>query len=234
MALETYNRHIPPGRYSNSWSQTLYIDGRPINTRKVELLDHRRTVYRLELEPNSLRYSIPPHLNTIIVKRQKCGWEDCFQDERKAYDRLEKLQGCLIPTLYGQGTFNGYPALILSDEAGLTLYDLAFDLHKDIDTDTLEVLLERVFNTLTEHGAVYWDQRIDNFLFNNEDGKITVLDLEAVRFPEQFVECDYLVNEGGASTLLDEIKALRNTLSKPIQIGFWSAYCREGTALNNI
>ena len=172
------------------------------------MLDSRRTVYRVELEPGSSS-KIPPTANSIIVKRQKIGWETCFQDERKAYENLKELQGKLIPTLYGEGIYDGYPALLLSDEVGSTLHDLASNIHVRMFYNVLEVMLEEVFHKLTGCGAVYWDQRADNFLFNERDGKITVLDLEEVRFPGTFGQCDHLVNDGGASTIMDGIKALR-------------------------
>lgn len=45
-----------------------------------------------------------------------------------------------------------------------------------------------------------------------------VLDLEEVRFPARFGECEYLVNGGAASTLLDEIRAVRSTLSRRLAV----------------
>nr|WDW19290.1 hypothetical protein [Penicillium meliponae] len=190
--------------------RTILIDGKTITARKVKLLDPRRTIYRFELG-SGFSLKIPPTENAIIVKQQKIGWEKELQDERKAYENLKELQGKLIPTLYGEGIYDGYPALLLSDEAGSTLYDLARNLHVRIFYNALEVMLEEVFVKLTSHCAVYWDQRADNFLFNEKDGKITVLDLEEVRFPGEFGEADHLVNQGGASTILDEVKAARKS-----------------------
>ncbi|PLB54085.1 hypothetical protein P170DRAFT_8147 [Aspergillus steynii IBT 23096] len=103
----------------------LYLDGQPIAAKKVEQLHPRRkTVHRLEIEPCSSRHIIPPTTTTVIVKQQKDGWEEEFRLEREAYDRLHELQGTMIPVLFGQGSFNGLPALILSDIAGTTLHDI--------------------------------------------------------------------------------------------------------------
>ncbi|KAJ5204949.1 uncharacterized protein N7498_005828 [Penicillium cinerascens] len=92
-----------------------------INVKKDELLNQLRpTVYRLELEEP--RLGLPA---TVIVKQEKPKREAEFRDEIFAYKRLRELQGTVIPTLFGQGSFNGRPALILSEIGGITLRDLA-------------------------------------------------------------------------------------------------------------
>lgn len=70
---------------------------------KAEQLDPNHTLYRVEIEPVD---DLPP---TIIVKQQKEGWSEEFQQEIQAY---------AIPQFLGQGDFDGVPALILSEIVG--------------------------------------------------------------------------------------------------------------------
>ncbi|KAJ5737072.1 uncharacterized protein N7483_002197 [Penicillium malachiteum] len=121
-------------------SGILYVDDQPLFARRIDLLDVRRTIYRLELEPDLCPSQIPPHVNTVIIKRQKDGWEKCFRNEQAAYEKLSELQGSVIPKLYGQVIYDGQPALVLSDEDGLNLHELASNLDNHIDYDNLEIL----------------------------------------------------------------------------------------------
>ncbi|KAJ5191312.1 uncharacterized protein N7498_010297 [Penicillium cinerascens] len=104
--------------------QQFYLDSLPITAEYVEQLHPSHpTVHRLRLLPGSFRHNIPPSVITIIIKQQKDGWEKEFEVEKGAYEKLDELQGIVIPELYGQGSFNGVPALILSDVAGNTQQD---------------------------------------------------------------------------------------------------------------
>ena len=146
---------------------------------KVEQLDPgRETLYRLELNLDSFRHTIPATA-TVIVKQQKDEWEEEFRSEIKAYDKFKELQGTVIPHFFGHGSFNRLPALILSEVAGTTLYDLARDKECKVQDETLESQLEEVFAVLSGYGAVYWDQKLDNFLLSDND-MVMVVDLEQV------------------------------------------------------
>lgn len=80
------------------------------------------------------------------------------------------LRGTLIPTLFGQGSFNVCPALILSEIDGITLRQRS---KSDVHEKTLETQLEKALKTLYEHGAEFWDQNLGNFLFcSNGEVKI--------------------------------------------------------------
>ena len=166
------NKQPSQVRYSlHAWSggqdhkhQTFYLDGHPIMATKVEQLDPgRETLYRLELNLDSFRHTIPATA-TVIVKQQKDEWEEEFRSEIKAYDRLKELQGRVIPHFFGHGSFDGIPALILSEVTGTNLYDLARDKECKVQEETLESQLDAVFNALSEYGPVYWDQKLDKFL----------------------------------------------------------------------
>lgn len=90
------------------------------------------TVHRLELDQRSPRPGLP---RTVILKQQKDGWEEEFQNEIHVYDRLKELQGAVIPRFLGQGSFNGLPALILSEVVGTTLYDFAHNNNPNINEE---------------------------------------------------------------------------------------------------
>lgn len=110
---------------------------------------------------------------------QKDEWEEEFRSEIKAYDKFKELQGTVIPHFFGHGSFNRLPALILSEVAGTTLYDLARDKECKVQDETLESQLKEVFAVLSGYGAVYWDQKLDNFLLSDND-MVMVVDLEQV------------------------------------------------------
>ncbi|KAJ6159698.1 hypothetical protein N7497_004235 [Penicillium chrysogenum] len=162
-------------------SPKFYLDGLPIAARTLKTLDQRRqTVHRLEAEPSSCHNALPANVNSVIVKQQKDGWVVQFQREKEAYKRLENLQGTIIPRLFGEGSLNGIPALILSEVSGSTLDGLARNNAK-VSEDTLLSQLQKVFSLLQKHGVEYGDLRPENFLLC-ENGKIVILDLEDVSF----------------------------------------------------
>ncbi|RAH72806.1 uncharacterized protein BO66DRAFT_21603 [Aspergillus aculeatinus CBS 121060] len=154
---------------------------------EIERLDRHRTVYRFKLEPGSYRHTIPKTATSVIVKQQKDEWEEEFEDEQRAYNRLKKLQGKVIPYFYGRGHFGGLPALVLSDIDGITLDELARSNY-EVPEESLRSSLEEVFSELTKHGALYRDQKLDNFLLCDGKGRgksrVMVVDLEQVEFPE--------------------------------------------------
>lgn len=83
----------------------------------------------------------------------------------KAYKRLEKLQGKIIPRLLGEGFLNDRPAIILSEVMGTPLHTLARDKTIDIDEEALQSGLAEALKALFIKDAKYWDQRLDNFSF---------------------------------------------------------------------
>ena len=115
-------------------------------------------MHRLILKPDSHRHVIPNTVTSVIVKQEKDGWEEEFEVEKIAYKKLEQLQGEVIPYLYGQGSFNGLPALILSDIDGITLDDLARRSNDEVSEEELKTYLEEVFKKLSKHGVLYRDQ----------------------------------------------------------------------------
>lgn len=49
----------------------------------------------------------------------KPGWEDEFNNEKRVYERLQPVQGHFVPILYGEATFEGSRALVLSEVNGV-------------------------------------------------------------------------------------------------------------------
>lgn len=201
----------------------------------------RKTLYRLELEQGSFRHTIPVAVTRVIVKQQKDEWEEEFWGEKKAYDRLKELQGTVIPQIFGQGFFNGLPALIHSEVVGTTLYDLARSSKCKVQEEALKTQLEEVFKALSEYGAVYWDQKLDNFLFCDngdcENSKMMIVDLEQVQFPEKIRPWEISVNRRGAISLMRDFRDIRhpNRESSPVRFRMTgSNYHDDESALGTV
>lgn len=225
-----YNLHAWSGDQAHK-HQTFYLDGHPITATEVEQLDPgRETLYRLELDSGSFRHIITVTATTVIVKQQKDEWEEEFRSEIKAYDKFKELQGTVIPHFFGHGSFNGLPALILSEVARTTLYDLAHDKECKVQEETLESQLEEVFAALSGYGAVYWDQKLDNFLLSDND-MVMVVDLEQVRFPETLRRWESNVNRRGAASLMRDFRDVQHPNRESSPVRFWmtrSIYHDEG------
>lgn len=194
---------------------TVQIDNRSIIARKVERLDPQRDgIFRLEIEPT---LDLPP---TIIVKQQKNSQETWFHHEIEVYKRLQALQGKVIPQLLGVGSFNGAPALLLSEIFGPTLYDLARDKHSGVNPDDVKSQLEISLESLTKEGAIYWDQRLDNFILS-KDGRIMIIDLEDVAFPKEPTDRERGINFAGVRYLMSRFRDARDPNRPPSPVPLW-------------
>lgn len=182
----------------------LYLNDLAINVTEAERLDPGRTVFRLTLS-SPICY-LP---STVIVKQQKIGWEDEFQQEIRAYKKLENLQGTIIPIFFGHGFFNGLDALVISEVKGVTLHDLARG-NFDVQQEALEMHLEKALGAFDRHKALYWDAKPDNFLFCTdtipEKSKIMVVDLEQVEFPRDHQPWYHTINSGSVGNLMSKFK----------------------------
>ncbi|CAG8410946.1 unnamed protein product [Penicillium salamii] len=191
--------------------KTLYLNDLPINVIEAERLHPGRTVFRLTLS-SPLCYNIPS-TSTVIVKQQRIGWEDEFQREIQAYEKLENLQGTIIPIFFGQGSFNGLDALVISEVEGITLHDLARG-NFGVQQEALKMHLEKALGAFDEHKAVYWDAKPDNFLFCAdaipEQSKVMVVDLEQVEFPRPLQPWHHNLNSGNVCNLISKFKDGQN------------------------
>ncbi|CAI7629906.1 unnamed protein product [Penicillium discolor] len=183
---------------------SFYFGGTPIRAEIVERLHPSREVYRLKLEIHQDLHGLP---RVVILKKRKNGWEDEFQQEIKVYEKLKSLQGFVIPNLFGQGTFDNCPVLILSEVAGRTLLNIARD-PSDVPMEKLRYELENAMEALHSHGAKYLDQRLDNFLLC-DTGAFMIVDLEQVEFPSDLKDWKHSINYGGVGSLLYLFNAIR-------------------------
>lgn len=177
-----YRQHQNKGLALANGQQMLYFDGKPLAIRNRETC-YRTTVHRVELEPSSV-----PSLSgieTVIFKQQKDGWEREFQDEVIAYEKLKDLQGVVVPRLLGQGSLDGLPALILSEVPGTPIQDIAYDWQM-IDENLLGKQLTKVLRILYDHGAEYYDFKLDNFLLCADTARYGLLILSKFGFPTTF------------------------------------------------
>lgn len=189
----------------------------------MELLDDRRTVYRFTLDPSSYRHSIPQTVTSVIVKQQKNDWEEEFRNEKAVYDRLKALQGKVIPFLFGQGCYEGLPALVLSEIDGVTLDELARS-KKHFSKETLEACLEDVFRQFSEYGALYRDQRLDNFLLcdhHSQQCKVMAVDLEQVDFPDRLHPWKTQINSDGAMSIMRDFEDMQYPHREPSPVQMW-------------
>jgi hypothetical protein len=121
----------------------------------------------------------PPPI--IILKKRKVGWEDEFNKEKQVYKVLKLLQGTVILYLYGEGVYNGSPALVLSFIHRKTIYKLLHEgrFPEDKDLESLHNSLKDTLRALTGYRVEYTDMKTDNFLLT-DNGRATVVDLEQV------------------------------------------------------
>lgn len=117
----------------------------------------------------------------IVLKCQKNNWEEEFDQEVAAYNKLHRLQGIVIPQLYGLIDYDHTRALILSDVGG---FSLATPQGAVLDKQDLEPLIYHALTSLTELGVCHDDTKLDNFLLVTDEGKdkIMIVDLESADF----------------------------------------------------
>ncbi|CAP98221.1 hypothetical protein PCH_Pc22g09330 [Penicillium rubens Wisconsin 54-1255] len=163
----------------------------------------------------------PKTVTSVIVKQQKHNWEEEFRNEIAVYDKLKELQGKVIPYFFGQGYYDGFPAIVLSEIDGVTLYELARS-EKDFPREVLRTHLEDIFRQFSEHGALYRDQRLDNFLLcdqGNQRYRVMVVDLEQVDFPDRLHPWERMINSDGPKFIIRDFKDIQYPRREPSPIG---------------
>ncbi|OKL55233.1 hypothetical protein UA08_09502 [Talaromyces atroroseus] len=198
-------------------SYQIQINDQPVTVIETKQLDPQRSrLLRLKIKS---AVDLP---ETIIVK-QKREYEEAneFQCEKEAYERLQELQGVVIPIMLGEGLFCGVPALFLSEVDGKNLHDLARNSDLDIEMGALEAELGLSLDAFSKKGAVYWDQRLDNFMLC-QSGKVMVIDLEHVKFPKTLFPWETTINSAGVSSLLSRFKDTREPNRPSTPVAFWN------------
>ena len=120
----------------------------------------------------------------VVLKVQKVGWDEEFENERRMYNRLKPLQGTVIPTLNGETVFYGRPALVLSYIDGASLHKA-----RHLEVSEVEQMLKDAYQALAVHGVVQEDINLDNFIV--VDGRIVILDMEEMVEPPDADEIDF-------------------------------------------
>ncbi|KAJ5517746.1 hypothetical protein N7453_000168 [Penicillium expansum] len=116
------------------------------------------------------------------------------------------LQGTLIPTLFGQGSFNGRPALVLSEIDGITLRQLAkANVHEKRSWRlNLRKLLRQYMSTKLSFGT-----NLGNFLFRSN---------RELNSPNTCGDWERSVNSGGVGYLMSRFRYMRNPGRSPSPI----------------
>ena len=97
--------------------------------------------------------------------------------ELETYEKLQPLQGDVIPVFYGQIEYDGAPAIILSDIGG---YCLATPEGTILEPEDLRPLLHVALSALSSLGVSHDDIKLDNFRLVGNNDKVMVVDFETV------------------------------------------------------
>lgn len=206
------------------------LGSRLVIAKKAELLDPRRTLYRLELKrPPFLPLIQPvialcPWIQThwpewflppiVILKKQKDGWKEEFSKEKQAYDLLKPIQGTVIPYFYGEAVYDASPALVLSAIAGTTLFELAREEFPQSEDEILQEHQEKALEALWSYGVEYTDQKLDNFFATDDSRRVMDIDFELVEFDNTKV-WEKSINHAGVLSLMDDYKNTREPNRMP-------------------
>jgi len=117
-----------------------------------------------------------------VLKTQKPGeeqeiMEEYFDTEVKAYQRLNPLQGAIIPKFYGLLRYNGTRAMLLEYLGGISL---SAPEGATMTLEELSSLLQPCYQALNAFDVFQDDANLSNFQL--VDGKIKVLDFESAVF----------------------------------------------------
>ncbi|KAH8813140.1 hypothetical protein F5884DRAFT_325654 [Xylogone sp. PMI_703] len=153
-------------------------------------------------EPYLLGHYSSPY--RLIIKTQKKGAEEEFNNEKAMYQAMQSLQGLYLPVYYGEIELNGVPALIISDVGGVPLNDRNLKL----DVRKLKEKLEEVYRATLEYGVCQTDSKLDNF--HRVNGTIIALDLGRFEWIDPEDRC--LIFESETSYLLKRYKDHQESL----------------------
>lgn len=114
----------------------------------------------------------------VVLKKAKEGWLEEFENEKHMYERLESLQGQVIPRFYGEAKCEGARALILSEVVGIMPWEQKVP---PLESDEFMDLVETVFRELNAFGLAYDDVKLDNFILVED--RVVLVDLESAYEP---------------------------------------------------
>jgi hypothetical protein len=116
----------------------------------------------------------------IVLKRQKFGWDDHFDNEKAIYRALTSIQGRVVPVCYGEARCaetndTGPRTLVLSDVGGVTLKDGAA---RGLVGGDLERMLGDAFRALSGCRVAHDDRNLGNYRLVDNRTRIAILDFE--------------------------------------------------------
>lgn len=114
----------------------------------------------------------------VVLKKTKKGWEEEFENEKSMYERLESLQGRIIPKFYGEATCEEGRALIFSEVVGIMPWE---QKAPPLDAEQFKELVEVAFQELNVFGLAYDDVKLDNMIMT--EGGVVLVDLESLYDP---------------------------------------------------
>jgi hypothetical protein len=100
----------------------------------------------------------------LILKREKVGWEEEFDKEKRVYETLAPVQGRVVPLCYGQvkchrTATTGARALLLSDIGGTSLHTKATRI---VGMERLKEMLWVALRALAACGVAHDDYKLTN------------------------------------------------------------------------
>lgn len=124
----------------------------------------------------------------MVLKKVKPGWLEEFENEKTMYERLQSLQGSMIPRFYGEAKFEGTRALILSEVVGIMPWEQKLP---PLQCEEFKELVEAAFRKLNAFGLAYDDIKLDNMIL--VQNRVVLVDLESVYepSPEDMEYCFY-------------------------------------------
>jgi hypothetical protein len=140
----------------------------------LSLLDRLlSTTWRDWLESRRPEFSLPPR---VVMKREKLGWSEEYDNEKSIHRLLTPIQGAVVPRLYGEVMCPptrraGTRALIISDVGGVPLCR-----SPGLDVQQLEAMLCQAFQALAVLKVDHEDYKMDNYHVVGD--KIMVIDFD--------------------------------------------------------
>lgn len=126
-------------------------------------------------------WNLPPRM---VLKAQKIPWYDQFDLEKATYARLRPLQGTVIPQLFGEVSYRGNRALLLSDIGGASADSPEGCL---MDVAKFGRAIFECMAAVERFGVTQDDVKLDNYQVVGD--KVMAVDFELVSDLDRATEC---------------------------------------------
>lgn len=144
---------------------------------------------------------IHKNIYTITVEKDNLNWILKVYDRKrfalKESQNLKKLDGIKnVPKLLAVGLSDSLNYVILSKASGVDLFDYV-DLHGPFSENTIKPVARQLLTTLRKlhkRNVVHKDIKPENIMYDNEYGKITIVDFEE-KYTDGYCSPEQLKNE---------------------------------------